>query len=898
METRVLRVTDAGTDECICRLEGDELVMDLRLVGQKPRTTRKKFGSNDPQRYSPPADWHYPQLVGRKMGEGFVLFRDGRNGARYETLFRSAGGSSTFDLHPDSQHIVYATLRSEAYGADLHVLDLRTGRSRTIHGEEYDHANPNQTWIRDVRYHPSGTAIYYTLNRATLKLDLKPAKRRVVERSEGKLVARKQAKFLFGTERGDARLEMDAARSRLLAYLEHGSKVRVLATEDDRVLFEQGEWGPDYADHATATISPSGKLVAIADDKHTIAIFDVAKRKEIAKMTLEKRVFRLGFSPDEKRIFVSHGLNKEGPFVHELGNKNPLFHFTDANEYAYEVRAWAFAPDGKTIVLASRDLRVADPGTGHDIEKLDGGAARAVFSSDGRLLVSGGFEFRVRKATADPVPWHVPEVTPVAADAVEARGFDAQALLREWDGMHESGEFPCGEGYFGNKFDHWDARLEVYANWAGDEPRYVVVFQVIGQDYGADDFGNSLYSIGDRVDWPSREMAGNASITCPQQTRITDDYSLSDEEAREEDVDYAPEPQDPDGDWARLQSFKVCLGETEYTLTPTLEDYARTDITLTERQYKENLTIARGSIAKMANLLLQDKMWVQDPVTHPDLAVHFADGPFTRIYFEEGVDVVNHVTNGGAPSTFPRWQKIARLLADGVTEEVRADMDRVEAAVRGEYFPRKPADEPLTDDECGVVVGVKLNDDRRATDLSFLARVPNVRLLWLFRTQVSDLSVLARLPHLEELNLAGCPVADLSPLAHCKKLRRLTLSGTRVKDLSPLAELRALQSLDIQSTGVSDLAPLRGHAELRELFLDSTDVTHLAPLRGLQLVRLFMQRTEIADVSPLAKMTSLRVLTLPPTAKKLETLSDLAIYDQLVKDHRSGSGAMASKYVR
>lgn len=895
METRLLRVTDEGTEQCICRLEGDELVMELRLIGRAPYTTRKAFGSDDPETYSPTAQWLFPLLVERKLGEGFVCFGDGATTSLHEPLFRAAGGSETFDLHPEAHAIAHATLRSDAYGADIHVLDLRTGRSRIVHGVDIDHAAPRQTWIRDVRYHPSGDALYFTLNGALIRIELAPARRRVVQRDRGKLVARNVGRVLFGEERGELRIDMDPARRFLLVYDAAG--VRVLATADDRTIFEQTTWGPEFADIRTAAISASGRLVAVVSEQNVVRVFEVASRKQVHRMALGEDVYRVGFAPGDRELLVGHGWMNEGPYVYPLGGREAGFHFTDEDGAPRRTPSWSFSPDGKRVALAGHGLRVCAAGTWQELFHGPDSAERVVYSRDGSLLVTGGREFVVRKATSEPIAWPVPSVTPAPDDAAPPRGFDVRALLQEWDGLHTTGEFPCGAGYFGDKFSHWDARLEVYAGPDPAQPRYLVVFQVLGEDLCSDYTGNSIFVIGDRPDWPERDMAGHARISCPQQTRVTQDYGLSDEQAREEDAAYVLEPQDPHGDWARLRRFRVRLDDDEYTLEPSHADYARAGVELTERQYAADLTASRTTIARLASQLLRDRMWVGDPRRHPELARHFSGAAYRRIYVEEGVDVVAHITTRRAPGGLARWQTIARLLAEGGGAELHVRVDPVEAAVRREYFPDKPGDEPLSDAELATVVGVTLHDDARAHDLGFLARLPNVRLLLLFRTQVSDLGVLAKLPRLEELNLAGCPVVDLSPLAGCRRLRSLTLSHTRVHDLGPLAGLTGLQTLSIEGTSVRDLAPLRSHRGLRELFLDHTEVVDLAPLRGLELVRLFMRDTAVTDVSPLADMHSLGVLTLPATVTDLDPLRRLRIHAELVAQRRAGAGAMASKYV-
>ncbi|MGH7941356.1 MAG: hypothetical protein ACREDS_09775, partial [Limisphaerales bacterium] len=124
-----------------------------------------------------------------------------------------------------------------------------------------------------------------------------------------------------------------------------------------------------------------------------------------------------------------------------------------------------------------------------------------------------------------------------------------------------------------------------------------------------------------------------------------------------------------------------------------------------------------------------------------------------------------------------------------------------------------------------------------------------------------------------DLNLFGQPIADLSPLrgAH---ISRLDLMHTAVSDLTalhgmPLVELR------LAVTKVADLAPLRG-MPLETLDISSTPVTDLSPVRGMPLTYLKMNSCRhITDLSPLAGMTTLRMVILPPNAANIEVLRGL-----------------------
>ena len=110
-------------------------------------------------------------------------------------------------------------------------------------------------------------------------------------------------------------------------------------------------------------------------------------------------------------------------------------------------------------------------------------------------------------------------------------------------------------------------------------------------------------------------------------------------------------------------------------------------------------------------------------------------------------------------------------------------------------------------------------------DLSPLAGLKNLKVLFLDSTQVNDLKLLAELKSLQGLSLESTPVDDLTPLTDLKQLRWLFLDSTSVNDLKPLSELKNLEELTLGSTFVSDVNPLLGHLKLRNLDLGGTAVS-------------------------------------------------------------------------
>lgn len=135
------------------------------------------------------------------------------------------------------------------------------------------------------------------------------------------------------------------------------------------------------------------------------------------------------------------------------------------------------------------------------------------------------------------------------------------------------------------------------------------------------------------------------------------------------------------------------------------------------------------------------------------------------------------------------------------------------------------------------------------------------------RGELADLSLLADMPNLTMLYLCGQEIRDISPLAGLP-LRELYLCDNRIQDLSPLEELPELETLFLGSNPAGDLSPLAGLESLRVLNLDSWDpgrqVDSLRPLAGLKLTCLSVGNTVPADGdwSPLGHLENLEVLWL------------------------------------
>lgn len=148
-----------------------------------------------------------------------------------------------------------------------------------------------------------------------------------------------------------------------------------------------------------------------------------------------------------------------------------------------------------------------------------------------------------------------------------------------------------------------------------------------------------------------------------------------------------------------------------------------------------------------------------------------------------------------------------------------------------------------------------------ATDLSLLARMPNLRELYLCRQEISDLSPLEGLP-LTALALCENRIADLSPLAGMTGLEALYLGGNPAADCGPLSGLTRLRLLNLDGT-ISDIAAPESLGFLKGLALRELSLGGVFPRDG--------------DWSPVAAQGTLETLCLwdPPEAA-LEAAASLS----------------------
>ena len=82
----------------------------------------------------------------------------------------------------------------------------------------------------------------------------------------------------------------------------------------------------------------------------------------------------------------------------------------------------------------------------------------------------------------------------------------------------------------------------------------------------------------------------------------------------------------------------------------------------------------------------------------------------------------------------------------------------------------------------------------RISDISPLANLTNLTILYLDNNKISDITHLANLTDLKDLHLNINNIEDITPLANLTNLTRLYLHGNKIIDISPLST----------NTGLSD----------------------------------------------------------------------------------------------
>lgn len=95
---------------------------------------------------------------------------------------------------------------------------------------------------------------------------------------------------------------------------------------------------------------------------------------------------------------------------------------------------------------------------------------------------------------------------------------------------------------------------------------------------------------------------------------------------------------------------------------------------------------------------------------------------------------------------------------------------------------------------------LSLTGFKELKDISALATLSRLKVLEMYRCNVTDIKALAGVKSLEIVRLRGNPIADISALAELSNVEQIDIQETKVKDLGPLKKLKNLSTLKVSKT--------------------------------------------------------------------------------------------------
>ncbi|MDD4833123.1 MAG: protein kinase [Lutispora sp.] len=145
--------------------------------------------------------------------------------------------------------------------------------------------------------------------------------------------------------------------------------------------------------------------------------------------------------------------------------------------------------------------------------------------------------------------------------------------------------------------------------------------------------------------------------------------------------------------------------------------------------------------------------------------------------------------------------------------------------------------------------------------LNDVAKLKNIRRLYLAYQNISDLTPLSQLVSLEYIELKHNPIQDVSPLSQLVSLNSLFLFDTNVSDLTILSGCSRLTNIDVGYTQITSMAALDGLDSLQTLII------RRAPLKTLDnvgahpmLKQIYLSETHLLDLNSLLDLPRLQLV--------------------------------------
>lgn len=120
------------------------------------------------------------------------------------------------------------------------------------------------------------------------------------------------------------------------------------------------------------------------------------------------------------------------------------------------------------------------------------------------------------------------------------------------------------------------------------------------------------------------------------------------------------------------------------------------------------------------------------------------------------------------------------------------------------------------------------------------------------------------------------------------QLKEIDVKGQKITSIAPLTDLTSLEGLHIQKTQVADLTPVAKLVNLKDLFIDETPITNITPIENLtNLEKLSLYKVKVSDMAALGKITKLTYISISET--DISDISLLANNPNLKTVHLGGA---------
>ncbi len=289
------------------------------------------------------------------------------------------------------------TLVTGGSGGVIHVWDMTLGEERTAIDTEV-------TYLRTLALSPDGEVVAFAGFRGQQMV----TRLRMIETGEERTLTGVDHTIVNG-----------------LAFSPDGSQLAASGWRENIVVWEitsdrQFELHNQPAhEYLSIAFSPDGNQIAAGAENGKLLVWNVGAEDsptEIGEANAGERTFWVGYSPNEAMLFAGAQIFEGelgegsllGSIVHiydaETGEERHRIEYLDPKETLYDVTFSADSTLFATMVDGDIIIRAADTGSELDVPAFerDTDTNRLLFSADGRLVITAGYDGLIRL-------WGVPE---------------------------------------------------------------------------------------------------------------------------------------------------------------------------------------------------------------------------------------------------------------------------------------------------------------------------------------------------------------------------------------------------------------------------------------------------------------------------------------------------------